>query len=35
MRDLECALQQYEEYLKRKPDDETVKIWMADVKSRI
>jgi tetratricopeptide (TPR) repeat protein len=35
MQDLECALEQYEEYLKRKPDDEKVKIWLADVKSRI
>jgi len=35
MHDLECALEQYEEYLKRKPDDEKVKIWVADVKSRL
>lgn len=35
MQDLECALEQYEEYLKRKPDDEKVKIWVADVKSRL
>ena len=35
LQDLECALQQYEEYLKGKPDDEKVKIWVADVKSRL
>ena len=34
MQDLDCALEQYEEYLKRRPDDEKVKIWIADVKSR-
>ena len=35
MQDLECALEQYEEYLKRRPNDEKVKIWVADVKSRL
>ena len=35
MQDLECALEQYEEYLKRRPGDEKVKIWVADVKSRL
>ena len=35
MQDLECALEQYEEYLKRSPNDEKVKIWVADVKSRL
>ena len=35
IQDLDCALEQYEEYLKRKPDDEKVKIWVADVKSRL
>ena len=35
LRDFGCALEQYEEYLKRIPDDEKVKIWMTDVKSRI
>jgi tetratricopeptide (TPR) repeat protein len=35
MQDLDCALKQYEEYLKGKPDDEKVKIWVADVKSRM
>ncbi len=35
MQDLDCALEQYEEYLKRRPGDEKVKIWIADVKSRL
>lgn len=35
LRDFACALEQYEEYLKRIPDDEKVKIWLADVQSRI
>jgi tetratricopeptide (TPR) repeat protein len=35
LQDLGCALKQYEEYLKGKPDDEKVKIWVADVKSRM
>jgi len=35
MQDLDCALEQYEKYLKRRPDDEKVKIWVADVKSRL
>ena len=35
MQDLDCALEQYEEYLKRRPGDEKVKIWVADVKSRL
>ena len=35
IQDLNCALEQYEEYLKGKPDDEKVKIWVADVKSRM
>ncbi len=35
LQDLPCALQQYEEYLKGLPDDEKVKIWMVDVKSRM
>jgi tetratricopeptide (TPR) repeat protein len=35
IQDLHCALQQYEEYLKGMPGDEKVKIWMADVKSRM
>jgi tetratricopeptide (TPR) repeat protein len=35
IQDLRCALEQYEGYLKGKPDDEKVKIWVADVKSRM
>jgi len=32
--DLNCALEQYESYLKILPDDEKVKIWVADLKNR-
>jgi Flp pilus assembly protein TadD len=35
IQDLECALEQYQEYLKGMPDDKKVKIWVADVKSRM
>jgi len=35
LQDLNCALEQYEWYLKGTPDDEKVKIWVADVKSRM
>jgi tetratricopeptide (TPR) repeat protein len=35
IQDLNCALRQYEEYLKGAPGDEKVKIWVADVKSRM
>lgn len=35
IQDLNCALEQYEEYLKGIPEDEKVKIWVADVKSRM
>jgi Flp pilus assembly protein TadD len=35
IQDLNCALEQYEEYLKGRPEDEKVKIWVADVKSRM
>jgi TolA-binding protein len=35
IQDLDCALEQYKEYLKGIPDDEKVKIWVADVKSRM
>lgn len=35
VQDLDCALEQYEEYLKGIPEDEKVKIWVADVKSRM
>lgn len=35
IQDLDCALEQYEEYLSKKPDDKKVKIWVADIKSRM
>ena len=35
LQDLNCALEEYDEYLKRLPDDEKVKIWVADVKGRM
>jgi Flp pilus assembly protein TadD len=35
IQDLECAMTQYQEYLKGVPDDEKVTIWVADVKSRM
>ncbi len=35
LQDLNCAQDQYLEYLKGVPDDEKVKIWLADVKSRM
>lgn len=35
IQDLNCALEQYEEYLRGLPEDEKVKIWVADVQSRM
>ncbi|MEJ2507934.1 MAG: tetratricopeptide repeat protein [Gammaproteobacteria bacterium] len=35
IQDLDCALKQYETYLKSEPDDKKVKIWVADVKRRM
>lgn len=35
LRDLDCALQQYEAYLEILPDDKNVKIWVADLKNRM
>ena len=35
IRDLECALKQYEKYQKEVPDDKSVQIWIADLKSRM
>lgn len=35
LQDLRCALSEYEEYLKGVPEDPKVKIWVADVKSRM
>ena len=34
LHDYQCALKQYEDYLKYKPDDKKVAIWVADVKNR-
>jgi tetratricopeptide (TPR) repeat protein len=35
MHDYECALQQFEDYLELQPDDNTVSIWVVDVKRRL
>ena len=35
LRDLNCALQQYESYLDVLPEDKKVKIWVADLKARM
>lgn len=35
LRDANCALVQYEEYLKYAPDDKMVPIWIADLKRRM
>jgi Flp pilus assembly protein TadD len=35
MHDFQCALDQFEAYLERYPDDETVSIWVVDVKRRL
>lgn len=35
MRDYECALEQYEDYLESNPDDKDAAIWVADVKRRL
>jgi len=35
MHDFACAAEQFEDYLKLTPDDKTVAIWLADVKSRL
>ena len=35
LQDLNCAMEQYEEYLKGLPEDKNVKIWVADVQSRM
>jgi len=34
MSDLECAISQYEAFLKFRPDDKKVKIWLVDLKRR-
>jgi len=35
MHDLQCALEQFEKYQQQVPDDKTIKIWIADIKTRI
>ncbi|MGB5397563.1 MAG: tetratricopeptide repeat protein [Gammaproteobacteria bacterium] len=35
MRDLQCALEQFEKYQSQAPDDKTMQIWIADLKRRI
>lgn len=35
LQDLSCALNEYEEYLKRVPNDKKMKIWVADVENRM
>lgn len=35
MRDLPCAMQQFEHYLSLQPDDKTMKIWIADLSRRM
>jgi len=35
MRDLPCALKQYEHYLSLQPDNKTMKIWVSDLSNRI
>ncbi len=35
MRDPQCALEQFEKYQQFVPEDKTVKVWIADLKTRI
>ncbi len=35
MRDPQCALEQFEKYHQQVPEDKTVEIWIADLKSRM
>ncbi len=35
MRDPQCALEQFEKYQQQVPDDKTIKVWIADLKTRI
>ena len=35
LRDLDCALEQYEKLQEQMPDDKTIKIWIADLKARM
>lgn len=34
MRDVQCALEQFEKYQQQVPDDKTIKVWIADLKAR-
>ncbi len=33
--DLECALEHYEIYGRARPEDETVQLWIADLRNRL
>ena len=35
MRDPKCALEQFEKYQQHVPDDKTIEIWIADLKTRM
>jgi len=35
LRDPQCALEQFEKYRKQVPDDKTIEIWIADLKTRL
>ena len=35
MRDPQCALEQFEKYQQQVPDDKTIKVWIADLKTRM
>jgi len=35
MRDPQCALEQFEKYQQHVPEDKTVRVWIADLKTRI
>ncbi|MGB5519272.1 MAG: tetratricopeptide repeat protein, partial [Gammaproteobacteria bacterium] len=34
LRDVQCALEQFEKYQQQVPDDKTIEIWIADLKTR-
>jgi len=35
MRDPQCALEQFEKYQQQMPDDKTIEVWIADLKTRM
>jgi Flp pilus assembly protein TadD len=35
LRDAQCALEQFEKYREQVPDDKTIEIWIADLKTRM